>query len=106
QISLYVNGVQEGSKTLGQAFTDSGIAELVFGTNILGQSFLDGLLDDVELYNRALSPAEVAQLYQRGTAGQCQPPRSADNQAPRVNAGADATIRSEEHTSELQSRVD
>ena len=28
---------------------------------------LDGKLDDVRVYNRALSPAEVKQLYQLGT---------------------------------------
>jgi hypothetical protein len=33
----------------------------------LGSTFFDGALDDVRLYNRALSPTEVQRLYKLGT---------------------------------------
>jgi hypothetical protein len=92
QVSLYVNGALEASKLLGRAFTDTGAGELVLGSNLFGQHTLDGLLDEVQVYNRALSAAEVQQLALQEAAGQCKPPRPASNQAPQVNAGADATI--------------
>jgi hypothetical protein len=33
-----------------------------------------GLLDEVSIYNRALSGAEIAALYNAGTVGKCKPP--------------------------------
>jgi len=52
-------------------------------------------LDELSIYNRALSPAEILSIYQAGTAGKCIPPPTMSvpptNQI--VQAGTTATLR-------------
>jgi hypothetical protein len=55
------------------------------GVNSLPQHFA-GTLDEVEIFNRALSDDEVRAIYEARSAGKCL------NQSPAANAGADATI--------------
>jgi hypothetical protein len=72
-LQLYVNGqlVGQASVTFPQ---DYGNFPLYFGTS--GQTYWDrkfaGLLDEVSLYNRALSPGEIASIYSAGAAGKCR----------------------------------
>jgi len=70
---LYVNGQLE-SRTNVSFVQDYGSLPLYFGTS--GQTFWDGklrgLLDEVSLYNRALSSNEVAAVYAAGAAGKCK----------------------------------
>lgn len=63
---LYVNGVQVNSKS--STFT----ALTYAGSDYIGQGagsggYFNGQLDDVRIYNRALSATEVAALYQSGS---------------------------------------
>ncbi len=72
---LYINGVLERQTNV--AFPqDYGTLPLFFGTS--GQSFWDhkfrGTLDEVSLYNRVLSPAEIAAIYSATNAGKCKAP--------------------------------
>ena len=70
-VRLYVNGVEESS------FSYAGKTVVPLqGSKILGGSgpafpadFLDGRLDEVGIYNRALSLAEIQALYSPGSAG-------------------------------------
>jgi WD40 repeat protein len=55
--SLYVNGIKEASKPL-PAFKDTNTADLLLGASN-GDSHMAGLIDEVTIYSRALSPAEV-----------------------------------------------
>jgi hypothetical protein len=70
---LYVNGVSVGQGTP-TAPQDYGVLPLYFGSS--GQSFwdhkLNGLLDEVSLYNRALAASEIAAIYAAGSGGKCQ----------------------------------
>ena len=73
-IQLYVNGQSVGQTTV--TFPqDYGNYPLYFGTS--GESYWDhklaGLLDEVSLYNRALSASEIAAIYSAGAAGKCKP---------------------------------
>jgi concanavalin A-like lectin/glucanase superfamily protein/Ig-like domain-containing protein len=74
-VRLYVNGnlEAEGSVNFQQ---DYGNYPLYFGTS--NESYWDhklgGTLDEVALYNRALTSDEVAALYQAGPAGKCKAP--------------------------------
>ena len=74
-LQLYVNGQLQGTVSVNfpQNYTNT---PLYFGTS--GQSYWDGRLagqlDEVSLYNRALSGAEIAAIYQAGEAGKCNPP--------------------------------
>jgi len=73
-VKLYVNGVLEGSATAGFPL-NYGTEPVYFGTT--GESFdgrLEGALDEVSIYNRALSSNQIAAIYQAGSAGKCLTP--------------------------------
>ena len=72
--SLYVNGGKEDSRSPVPAFVDTHSASLLVGSYILQGSHLDGLVDEVQLFNRALSASEVRSIFEAGKAGKC--PRS------------------------------
>jgi hypothetical protein len=72
-IRLFVNGQLEGQTNV--TFPqDYGTFPLFFGTS--GQSYWDrkfkGTLDEVSLYDRALSAGEIAAIYSSGAAGKCK----------------------------------
>ncbi len=48
------------------------IIRLKFGQRGDGTSFLNGLLDEVEIFNRALSQAEIQAIFNAGSAGKCR----------------------------------
>jgi hypothetical protein len=72
-IQLYTNGQLVGQTSVSFA-QNYGNFPLYFGTS--GESYWDhklkGLLDEVSLYNRALSSNEVAAIYAAGVAGKCK----------------------------------
>ncbi len=74
-LQLYVNGQLQGQTNVNFA-QDYGNSPLYFGTS--GQAYwdgkLNGQLDEVSLYNRALSSNEVAAIYAAGAAGKCKAP--------------------------------
>ena len=63
---VYVDGVQEGSSTYTQSISYAGLGQNIFigkhGNGIDTYDFT-GLIDDVCIYNRALSDPEVQDLY-------------------------------------------
>jgi hypothetical protein len=69
-VSFYVNGVlvsHGGSETnLGTPRIDDSTIDLKIGDIGDGSRVFDGLIDDVRIYNRALSAGEVNKLYQMG----------------------------------------
>src|SRR3989344_1376303 len=65
----YINGVLD--KVTSTAYAPSGTASLVFGGNL---DFYAGDLDDVRIYNRALSASEVTELYNYTGGGDTIPP--------------------------------
>jgi hypothetical protein len=74
-IQIYFNGVLEAQTNVNFP-QDYGNWPLYFGTS--GQSYwdrrLDGVIDEVALYNRALSADEIAGLYAAGSLGKCRTP--------------------------------
>jgi len=68
---LYVNSERAGSFTYPEASTsDYGSRTLGIGhRNSTGGQNVPGDIDDVRLYNRALSPAEIHDVYRYGTFG-------------------------------------
>jgi uncharacterized protein YpmS len=72
-IRLFVNGQLEGQTSVSFP-QDYGTLPLFFGTS--GQSYWDrkfkGTLDEVSLYDRALSAGEIATIYSAGAAGKCK----------------------------------
>ncbi|MHC4110088.1 MAG: LamG domain-containing protein [Planctomycetota bacterium] len=67
-VNIYVNGVSgmPGSGTIGAISSDNlKIGALRFGGNPISNHF-DGVIDDVHIYNRALTAGEIWELYQEG----------------------------------------
>ena len=66
-IRLYVDGVQEASVSNSVIGNDNdNTASVLVGTERTSVLFFDGLIDNVRMYNRALSASEVMQLYRLG----------------------------------------
>jgi concanavalin A-like lectin/glucanase superfamily protein len=72
--SIYVNGVLEDTRSPVPTFVDSNQGDLLVGGTLPDNYYLDGLCDEVELFNRALSTAEIQSIYTAGAAGKCKPP--------------------------------
>jgi hypothetical protein len=69
---LFLNGVIVQASTLG-TFTPRTGSDLHIGYRPTAQSF-NGILDEVTLYGRALTGAEITAIYNAGSAGQCSGP--------------------------------
>jgi hypothetical protein len=71
QMNLYINGTLASSTTATGAIaydTAGADDDVLIGSAIVGsasQAFV-GVVDDVRIYNRAISPAEVRRLYDLG----------------------------------------
>ncbi|MDD5464429.1 MAG: LamG domain-containing protein, partial [Candidatus Moranbacteria bacterium] len=64
-ISIYLDGVSVASAPKTGAVA-TGAAAFTIGNNVAGDRTFDGKIDDVRLYNRALSTNEISQLYHKG----------------------------------------
>ena len=94
-VQLYVNGQVESTNSVSFA-QDYGTLPLYFGTS--GQPTywdgkLKGALDEVSLYNRALSSSEVAAIYAAGAGGKCKGPSiTVQPQSQTVAAGTNVVF--------------
>ena len=78
-LSLYINGEQVDSIPLNSTtanYTDNPI--LIIGARINpfepdGLGSFPGLIDEVEIFNRALSASEIQAIFLAGSAGKCKP---------------------------------
>jgi peptidoglycan hydrolase-like protein with peptidoglycan-binding domain len=78
---LYVNGVLASSdSSVGSSFSSSN-SSLVLGRNVAGGYPFTGMLDELRIFNRALTSQEVANLYSDGAAS-VPPPAPAPTPAP------------------------
>jgi hypothetical protein len=65
-LRLYVNGVEDPNSPAslaGYVGINATGFPLFVGTTVVGSGGFNGFIDDVRLYNRILSPAEITQLY-------------------------------------------
>jgi len=67
-VYLYING-SEADTTASTAGIANKSANFIVGTGNSGNGFVDGLIDDVGIFNRALTPAEVSDIYTNGLLG-------------------------------------
>jgi GH25 family lysozyme M1 (1,4-beta-N-acetylmuramidase) len=75
-VTLFTNGVQEGIVTVSNfQLPRAYIGADWFSTQAgIYTDFLDGGLDDLQIYNRALAPSEIASIYNAGSAGLIRAP--------------------------------
>jgi len=67
--TMYVNGAVSGSENQNSGTPETyGYATVIGASRSDATSPFDGLIDDVRIYNRALSQAEITALYQSGEA--------------------------------------
>jgi len=76
QSCFYVNGVLDVCRSYNVTFNSNGQGYTLGGRG-LGE-FYDGLIDEATVYNRPLSAAEIAAIYNAGSAGKCPPSNDAD----------------------------
>jgi RHS repeat-associated protein len=89
--TVYVDGVQRASSNVGdRQFLTQG--QFYLGGHPLVSARLNGSLDEVALYRRALSPGEIASIHAAGAAGKCWP--GGANEPPVVDAGPDLGLAS------------
>jgi hypothetical protein len=91
-LSLYVDGVLVASATTTITGVLSPISPLVLGqvSPAYNGEFFQGLIDEPDVFNRALSPSEIQWIYNAGAAGKHKP--ITGSAAVTVNAGAAAPM--------------
>lgn len=72
--SLYVNGAFKASMTTSIPLPRAYIGAAYITSSAKTVDFLSGSLDEILLYNRALSPAEIQSIYSAGTPGLVRAP--------------------------------
>ena len=71
-MKLYCNGQPVATNVIGaQAIAASSSNLRISGDDDL-HAYFDGLIDEPSVYNRALSDAEIAAIYNAGSAGKCR----------------------------------
>ncbi len=73
-IRFYINGALDATANpTGRQGSLTNSAPLTMGKNLFNSvSMYKGMLDEVEIFSRALLPAEVASIYNAGPAGKCK----------------------------------
>ena len=72
---IYLNGTNVGHTTLGSSFIANTTSDVYLGLRPPGgggPTYFNGALDEVSIYNRALSSFEIQSIYNAGAAGKCQ----------------------------------
>jgi hypothetical protein len=118
KVDFYLNGALVSSATIGatanSANVDTNAAMKLGVRTISDDGFFKGLLDEVELFNRALTAQEIAAIYAAGAAGKCAACPGTDPQIasitvpPRVTTGGDMqyTIEFRNYGSQDTGKVD
>ncbi len=85
---VYLDGQMQGSTVLSGAISYNGSQSLSLGHSVAWGRYFNGLIDEVDVYDRALALAEIQAIYNAGSAGKCRsvpPPRGATATANLVN---------------------
>ncbi len=76
--TLYVDGQNIHTFTLAAVSALNFTQDILIGNDPLNQLALQGTMDEVEIFNRALSTAEIQAIFQSGSAGKCKEVGEAD----------------------------
>lgn len=72
-IELWVNGILQNSTMIPDLdlYTTNGFNSSIGSYNSGAGAFFSGLIDEVEIFNRALSQSEIQAIYNAGSDGKC-----------------------------------
>ncbi len=66
-VRLYFNGIEDASLAVGSGrLIDASLNDLLIGAHSFGVENFAGLIDEVSIYNRALSAAEIQATFNAG----------------------------------------
>jgi hypothetical protein len=71
-INIYVNGVLEQSAPVQITRSQSGQSLMIGNQPTFGPRLFNGLIDEVEIFDRELAAVEVQAIYNAGSAGKCR----------------------------------
>ncbi len=71
QLKIYYNGANIGMLTVGPKTVIDSSASLRISGDDNGNAHFNGMLDEVEIFDRALDDTEIADIYSAGSAGVC-----------------------------------
>lgn len=71
-MELYYDGALVAAVTHSSSENADNVGPVGIGNNIGSENGFPGLIDELEFFNRALSAAEVAALFNAGSAGKCK----------------------------------
>jgi len=70
--TIYVNGVEVGSEVSTPPISNANAPLIIGQSNEPFGGFMNGLLDEVTIYNRALTQGELQEIFNAGSAGKCK----------------------------------
>jgi hypothetical protein len=78
-MSIFINGQLDASLSVGNVMPVKTTQPLLIGhTNEDAPTFFKGLVDEIEIYGRALSAPEILAIFNADTAGKCRATRGLD----------------------------
>lgn len=84
---LYLNGAEVGSLPV------TGVVDTSTRANVSGLESFNGLVDEVEIFDRALSAEEVKAIYDAGSAGKCKPRPCFGRKPTHIGTNGDDELR-------------
>jgi hypothetical protein len=82
-IKVYLNGALINSDvSIGNIRNGTDLVRIGNDTDLIGDRYFDGLIDEVSLYSRALSGAEIQGIFNAGSAGKCSGSNPSPTPAP------------------------
>ncbi len=91
--TIYINGVASGSATNSNAVPSPNAPLTIASAESIG--YMNGILDEISVYNRALSGSELQAIVNAGSAGKCKlPTATAISPSSGGNAGTVTTTLS------------
>ncbi len=74
ELCLYIDGVQEACTATSGDLNDNGKDFLIAGNQEIPESqrYFQGEIDEVEIFDRALTAAEIQAIFNAGSAGKCK----------------------------------
>jgi Ca2+-binding RTX toxin-like protein len=71
-VRLYMNGLEDASLAVGaNRPIRASLADVFIGATVVNSQNFAGLIDEVSIYNRALSAEDIAAIFAAGSAGKC-----------------------------------